>query len=83
MDGFSQFKAEPAAAHAVFVSRLTLMDEKVSIVMKKSEELGATLLLLPWLAVLEEEERFRQKRENPHSPDARLSGSSRPKRHDI
>jgi hypothetical protein len=58
-------------AHATLTSRLTLIDEKVNIILKKLEEHGAALLLLtPRVVVLEEEERFRQKREDPPGRDA-------------
>lgn len=70
VDDLGQFKVESAGAHATLASRLTLTDEKVNAVMKKSEEHGAALLLLmPRVAVLEEEERFREKREDPPGPD--------------
>ena len=48
-----------------------LIDEKVNIIMKMLEERGAArLLLTPRVVVLEEEEWFRQKREDSPGPDA-------------
>jgi hypothetical protein len=67
IDHFSQFK---------LAGRLTLIDEKVNVAMKKSEEHGtALLLLMPRVAVLEEEEQLRQKREDPPGPPAPSEGS--------
>ncbi len=54
---------------AALAARLPLIDEKINAATKKLDEYSATLLLLLRVAVLEQEELERQRREDPPSPD--------------
>ena len=69
IDDLGEFKSESVGDRAALGARLALIDEKINTAIKKSEEHSTMLLLLlPRIAVLEDE-LAHQRREDPPSLD--------------